>query len=57
MLRELLAAEKRVLGPENPGTLTSAANLATSLFHQNLQGTCFEFQDRPARQKALLLLT
>jgi hypothetical protein len=32
--REVLAVEKRVLGPEHPSTLTSAANLAASLMYQ-----------------------
>ena len=34
MQREVLAARKRVLGAERPGTLTTASNLAISLSSQ-----------------------
>ena len=34
MQREVLAVQKRVLGAEHPGTLTTASNLAQSLSRQ-----------------------
>ena len=55
MFREVLVVERRRLGPDHPGTLTTTGNLAKTLLRQGQHASARDmFEDMVARQRRVL---